>query len=203
MWCEMFLNVFRNFFRSSSAFYAQWPTVHNICHYCAIIRNWPDNGKCILSLIITLQGAVLTRVRNMLSGVRFLTFSEEDNMIAVWDTCSTGVLREDLTSFNATNLSRNVILLLSATEAGRCLLMVSCVCRFVTVWWPLPGEKLRSNEDRLPNPPVTVEELDSPQKTEGSMKTYKHQTKASNISLVASQPELQIGRMCFRAFVLD
>lgn len=46
-------------------------------------------------------------------------------------------------------------------------LMELCVCRFVAVWWPLRGVKLWNDEDRLTNPPVAVEKLDSPQKTEG------------------------------------
>lgn len=44
---------------------------------------------------------------------------------------------------------------------------VLSLCRFIILSWPPPGVKLRSNEGRLPNPPVAVEELDPSQATEG------------------------------------
>lgn len=44
------------------------------------------------------------RAKHVVKCLFFSTFSEEDNMIAVCDTCSTTVLREDITSVNATNL---------------------------------------------------------------------------------------------------
>lgn len=40
---------------------------------------------------------------------------------------------------------------------------------FSSVSWPLPGVKLRSNEDGLPNPPAAVEELDPTQEAEGTV----------------------------------
>ena len=103
------------------------------------------------------------------------TLNCPSSLTTSWPYSPSGVHNLQLRNFKECDMIFfSQVILLSATEAGKYLLIMLCVYRFVTVWWPPPGEKLRSNEDRLPNPPVTVEELDSPQKTEGSMNTSKH-----------------------------